>query len=436
MFGLLKKKLKESVEKISNVVKAKEDHPTIEDIAEKVDEVVHEKLEEISLESVERKKTLEELEAEILELEKKLAIPEDILEKPIEEKTEVVEKNEEEVKEKVMEDVKEIVDELEKEDQFVEDIKISEELEKEIKPEIVREIKIEPKKEGIFKKIKKKITEKELKESDVKDILWDLQISLVQSDVALEVAEKIIKDLENNLIGQSVSKNKIDDIVKSSLKDSVKDILNVKEIDLLSEVKTKKPYLITFIGFNGSGKTTSIARVGYLLKQAGFSVVFAAADTWRAASIEQLEEHGNNLGINVIKQKYGSDPAAVIFDAVKHAKSKGIDIVLADTAGRSHANVNLIEELKKIVRVNTPDMKILVMDALTGNDVVDQTSMFNEAVGVDALILTKTDVYEKGGAILSSVHNIKKPILYLGVGQDYKDLKKFDSDEIVKNLME
>ncbi|MBU3904534.1 MAG: signal recognition particle-docking protein FtsY [Nanoarchaeota archaeon] len=335
-----------------------------------------------------------------------------------------------------MEDVKEIVDELEKEDQFVEDIKISEELEKEIKPEIVREIKIEPKKEGIFKKIKKKITEKELKESDVKDILWDLQISLVQSDVALEVAEKIIKDLENNLIGQSVSKNKIDDIVKSSLKDSVKDILNVKEIDLLSEVKTKKPYLITFIGFNGSGKTTSIARVGYLLKQAGFSVVFAAADTWRAASIEQLEEHGNNLGINVIKQKYGSDPAAVIFDAVKHAKSKGIDIVLADTAGRSHANVNLIEELKKIVRVNTPDMKILVMDALTGNDVVDQTSMFNEAVGVDALILTKTDVYEKGGAILSSVHNIKKPILYLGVGQDYKDLKKFDSDEIVKNLME
>ncbi len=220
------------------------------------------------------------------------------------------------------------------------------------------------------------------------------------------------------------------------MKESVTDILNVEEIDLLTEVKTKKPYVITFVGFNGSGKTTSIARIGYLLKEKGFSVVFAAADTWRAASIEQLEEHGKNLGINVIKQKYGSDPAAVIFDAVKHAKSKDIDIVLADTAGRSHANVNLIEELKKIVRVNTPDMKILVMDALTGNDVVDQTSTFNNAVGVDALILTKTDVYEKGGAILSSVHNIKKPILYLGVGQEYKDLKKFDSNEIVRNLME
>ena len=418
MFGSLKKKLKESVEKISNVVKAKEEHPKIEDIAEKMDEVVHEKLEEVSLEQpVERKKTLEELEAEIKELEEKLAIPEDILEEP------------KEIPEgKVIEDVKEVVEELKQEDEEVE--------EKEIKPETKGEVKLEPKKEGIFKKIKKKITEKELKESDIKDILWDLQISLVQSDVALEVAEKIINDLEKNLIGKSVSKNKIDEIVKNSLKDSVKDILNVKEVDLLSEVKTKKPYLITFIGFNGSGKTTSIARVGHLLKEKGFSVVFAAADTWRAASIEQLEEHGKNLGINVIKQKYGSDPAAVIFDAVKHAKSKDIDIVLADTAGRSHANVNLIEELKKIVRVNTPDMKILVMDALTGNDVVDQTSTFNNAVGVDALILTKTDVYEKGGAILSSVHNIKKPILYLGVGQDYKDLKKFDSDEIIKNLME
>ncbi len=355
MFGLLKKKIKESVDKISNVVKGKEE-PEIEEIQEKIDEVVE-----------------EEKKEEIIE--------ETLEEKPKEEP--------------------------------------------------------EEKKEGLLKKIKKAIKEKALKESDINDILWDLQISLVQSDVALEVAEKIIDDLKKNLVGKSIEKkSKIDEIVMNSLRDSVSEILQVNSVDLLENVKSKKPYLIVFVGFNGSGKTTSIARIGYLLKEKGLKVIFAAADTWRAASIEQIEEHGKNLGISVIKQKYGADPAAVIFDAVKHAQAKDIDVILADTAGRSHANVNLIEELKKICRVNQPDMKILVMDALTGNDVVEQTSMFNDAVGVDALILTKTDVYEKGGAILSSIHNINKPILYLGVGQDYKDLKKFDSEEIVRNLLE
>ncbi len=234
----------------------------------------------------------------------------------------------------------------------------------------------------------------------------------------------------------SVEKNKVDDIVKESLKNSVSSILQVDSVDLLKQVKIKKPYVIIFVGFNGSGKTTTIARVGYMLKEKGFKTLFAAADTWRAASIEQIEEHGRNLGIPVIKQKYGSDPAAVIFDAVKHAKSNGFDVVLADTAGRSHANTNLIEELKKICRVNQPDMKILVIDALTGNDVVEQANMFNDAVGVDGLILTKTDVYEKGGAILSSIHSIKKPILYLGYGQEYKDLKPFKPEDILKNILE
>ncbi|MBU3897166.1 MAG: signal recognition particle-docking protein FtsY [Nanoarchaeota archaeon] len=429
MFGFLKKKLKESVDKISNIVKTKEDEPQIEDISEKIDDVIKDDIKE------EREKKLAELDAEIAELQKKL-------EEPIVEKVEI-----EEVEETpiitVSKQVEEFVDE---------DIKVEEQitLEPEMKQES-KSVKMEPsiekkqeeikkiqtkKKEGFLIKIKKAITEKELKEEDIRDILWDLQISLVQSDVAVEVAEKIINDLRSSLIGQSIDRKKIDDIVKESLKKSVKDILNVENIDLMEIVKKKKPYVIIFLGFNGSGKTTTIARVGHLFKEKGFSVVMAAADTWRAASIEQLEEHGKKLGINVIKQKYGSDPAAVIFDAVKHAKANDIDVVLADTAGRSHANLNLIEELKKICRVNMPDMKILVIDALTGNDVVEQTSTFNDTVGVDALILTKTDVYEKGGAILSSVHNIKKSILYLGVGQDYKDLKKFDPEEIIKNLIE
>jgi len=194
--------------------------------------------------------------------------------------------------------------------------------------------------------------------------------------------------------------------------------------------------LIIFLGFNGSGKTTAIARLGYLLKQNDFRCVFAAADCFRAASIEQLEEHGKKLGIEVIKHKYGGDPAAVVFDAVKHAQAKGLDVILADTAGRSHANVNLVEELRKIVRVNKPHLKILVLDALTGNDIYDQSKMFNDAVGVDALIITKADVYEKGGAALSASHTINKPLLYLGVGQGYKDLEKFDPNKIVEKLLE
>ena len=204
----------------------------------------------------------------------------------------------------------------------------------------------------------------------------------------------------------------------------------------MERIKTKKPFLIVFVGFNGSGKTTTIARIANLLKKKNISSVFAAADSWRAAAIEQIQEHGDNLGITVIKHKYGADPAAVVFDAVKHAKSKGIDVVLADTAGRTHTNVNLMEELKKIVRVNKPDMKILVLDSLTGNDIYDQSKLFDEAIGIDGMILTKTDIYEKGGAALAASHTINKPILYMGVGQGYDDLEKFDKKKIIKTLLD
>jgi len=173
-----------------------------------------------------------------------------------------------------------------------------------------------------------------------------------------------------------------------------------------------------------------------LLKSRGISCVFAAADSWRAAAIEQLEVHGKNLDIPVIKHKYGADPAAVIFDAVKHAESKKVDVVLADTAGRSHSNANLMDELKKIIKVNKPDLKILVLDALTGNDIYDQCRLFNDAVGVDGMILTKADVYEKGGAALAASHTINKPIIYMGVGQNYEDLEKFDPEKIAERLVE
>ena len=194
-----------------------------------------------------------------------------------------------------------------------------------------------------------------------------------------------------------------------------------------------EPLLVMFLGFNGTGKTTTLAKLAYKFKDE--KPVLAAGDTFRAASIEQLEEHGRRIGAAVIRHNYGSDSAAVIFDARKHAAANGCRLVLADTAGRAHSNVNLMDELKKVVRVNKPDLKILVLDSMTGNDIYEQARMFNEAVGVDGIILTKADVYDKGGAALSAAYTIKKPILYLGVGQEYGDLREFNPSEVVKNLL-
>jgi fused signal recognition particle receptor len=424
VFGFLKKKLKEGIEKISKTISEKEE--------KKIEEVVEEIKKEEHIEEP-KKELVREVEKEI---EKPEALKEEIpKEEKIEEKAEKAPeiKIEKEAEEKI-EEAKEIVE-------------VAKEIAKEKprkklfgllkrKPKEVEKLKEEPKVEkGIIDKIKRKITEKKIEEDDVKDLLKDLETGLISSDVAVEVTDKIVNDLRNNLVGKFIKRGEIEDVVKSSFRDSILDILKIESFDLIEIVKTKKPYLIVFLGFNGSGKTTSIARVGYLLKKSGVSCVFAAADCFRAASIEQLEEHGKKLGIEVIKHKYGADPAAVIFDAVKHAKSKDIDVVLADTAGRTHANINLMDELKKIVKVNKPDLKILVVDALTGNDVYDQCKSFNDAVGVDALIITKADVYEKGGATLSASFTIKKPILYLGVGQEYDDLEKFESNKIVEKLL-
>jgi len=456
MFGFLKKKLKEGIEKISKVVSEKEE--------EKIEEAVEEVKKEEHIEEP-KKELVKEVEKEIEE-----ATKEEIVEKPVEAKPEDIkeEKAEEKIEEakgtietaKVIAEVKPSEKEVESFEKEIEEElteveekkakEVYEELEKgqtkEEKPK--RKLlgflkrkkepeKIEKKEEkGIIEKIKKKITEKKIEEEDVKDILKDFETSLISSDVAVEVSDKIVDDLRNNLVGKFIKRGEIESIIKNSFKDSILDILNIQTFDLFEKVKTNKPFLIVFLGFNGSGKTTTLARIGNMLKKNGLTCVFAAADCFRAASIEQLEEHGKKLGIEVIKHKYGADPAAVIFDAVKHAKSKGIDVVLADTAGRTHSNINLMDELKKIIKVNKPDLKILVLDALTGNDIYDQCKMFNDAVGVDALIITKADVYEKGGATLSASFTIKKPILYMGVGQNYDDLEKFDSNEIVEKLLE
>ena len=351
----------------------------------------------------------------------------------------LTQKKEEE--ERFEEKVEKIVEKIEKEpEKVVEEIK---EIAKEEKPAIkeyieqeLKQVEENPKEEKIslFKKIIKKITEKRLSEEDVNPILNELVNGLIEGDVAYEVAEKIKNDLKVSLLGMEVKHTEVKPVIVSRLRNSLLEILNVPNIDVIENMKAKKPYVVLFIGFNGSGKTTTLAKVGKWLLNENYSCVFAAADTFRAASLEQLEEHAKRIGVDVIKHDYGSDPAAVAYDAIAHAKSKGIHFVLIDSAGRVHTNENLMEEMKKIVRVNKPDLKVLVIDSMTGNDAVLQARMFNE-IGVDAVIFTKVDVNEKGGAILSVTHELKKTILFLCNGQDYENLIKFNAKEFVDNLI-
>ncbi|MBR9703298.1 signal recognition particle-docking protein FtsY, partial [Candidatus Woesearchaeota archaeon] len=189
-----------------------------------------------------------------------------------------------------------------------------------------------------------------------------------------------------------------------------------------------------FIGVNGSGKTTTLAKIANLLQEEDMRVIMAASDTFRAAAIDQLQEHADNLGVKLITQGYGADPAAVAFDAIKHAKAKFADVVMIDTAGRLHSNTNLMAELEKVIRVAKPDLKIFIGESITGNDCIEQAKEFDRLVGIDAIILSKADVDEKGGAAISVSYVTGKPILYLGTGQSYGDLTPFDKEKIIRSL--
>jgi len=227
-----------------------------------------------------------------------------------------------------------------------------------------------------------------------------------------------------------------DDLIQEGLSGLMHaiELFDIEKIDLMHELKKKKPYIIAVIGVNGSGKTTSIAKLTSMFQKKNLKVVLAASDTFRAAAIQQLEEHATRLNTKLIKHDYNSDPAAVAFDAIKYAEAKQMDVVIIDTAGRLHSNTNLMEELKKVVRVCKPDIKIFVGESITGNDCVEQAKEFDKAVGIDAIILAKADVDEKGGAAISVSYVTQKPIIYLGTGQTYDDLKEFDSRLIIESL--
>ena len=297
----------------------------------------------------------------------------------------------------------------------------------------------------MFGKLKEKLSsfvnrvaQTEIKEKDVEEALWDLELELLEADVALEVVEELKEKIKQQLVGQKVKvgtdKRKI---VENAVRNAVLEVLAPeKKINLIEMIKSKKekPFVIVFVGFNGSGKTTTIAKLAHWLKKHGLSVVIAASDTFRAGAIEQVEEHAKRVGVRVIKHRYGADPAAVAYDAIQHAKARGIDVVLVDTAGRNELNRNLMDEMKKIVRVTKPDLVIFVGDALSGNAIIGQARQFNEAVRIDGVILTKLDADARGGAALSISHAIRTPILFVGIGQGYDDLKEFDERWMIEKI--
>lgn len=290
-----------------------------------------------------------------------------------------------------------------------------------------------------FSSAAKSFSEKELKEKDIEDILFELEISLLESDVASEVIDSIKNDLKEKLIGSKVDKNEIENFVKNSLIQSISTLFEeAGTINLVQNILAKKdstePYIILFVGINGTGKTTSLAKLAYLLQKSKISVVVAAADTFRAGAIEQLKEHINRLNLKLVAQNYGSDPAAVCRDAVLYAKSHKIDCVLIDTAGRMQTSKNLMDQIAKINNVVKPDFKIFVGDSLAGNDTVNQAREFYEHTKFDASILTKSDADARGGAALSIVKITSTPILYVGVGQEYEDLIEFNKDTFLETV--
>ncbi len=408
MFGKLKNKLKEWTKKVAEVK---------EEITEVVEETNEEKgfLKKVFSKKKERK--IEEKPKE------------EIIEKP---------KKKKEISKKKKTKKKEIDKTIEK--KLKQELKTGEYIEPRKKFDIAQQsyqpdldkLKKPKEKKSFLQKLTSKT--KIISENEFMEYSEDLEMILLENNVALEVAEKIIGKLKLKIVGKELNKKEIIELTTKSLKEIIEKIL-IEPFNILEEIKKKEsPYVMIFCGINGVGKTTQIAKFASMLKNKGLTSVLAAGDTFRAAAVEQLKKHGENLDVKVIAHDYGSDPAAVGFDAIKYAEKNKIDVVLIDTAGRIHTATNLLQEMAKIKRVCNPDRTIFVGESITGNDAVDQVKAFNKNIGIDGIFLSKADIDEKGGTALSVGYVTKKPIIYLGTGQNYEDIEKFDKKLFIEKL--
>jgi fused signal recognition particle receptor len=344
------------------------------------------------------------------------------------------EKQEEvEVKEKAKPE-KQVLEKLKKEVKEKPKLAIKEKPTLPKEPELKEEV---AEKKGFFERIKSKITKVKITEKDFEVYSEELEMLLLENNVALEVAEKIVKELKERIVGKELLKKEIESEIKDAFKEIINEIL-IEPFDLIEKIKEKsekgEPYVVLFCGVNGTGKTTSIAKIATSLKEKGLSCVLAAADTFRAASIEQIKKHGDKIDVKVISHEYGSDPAAVAYDAIDYAKKHKINAVLIDTAGRMHTSKNLMSQIEKVAKVSNADTKIFVGESITGNDAIEQVRSFDWAVNIDGIILTKADIDEKGGTALSVGYVTKKPILYLGTGQEYNKIEPFNKQKFIEKL--
>ncbi|NAL77453.1 signal recognition particle-docking protein FtsY [Nitrososphaera sp. AFS] len=293
----------------------------------------------------------------------------------------------------------------------------------------------------VFSNATKSLGQKDLSERDVDNVLYDLQLGLLESDVAQNVIDDLSVKLKKELVGLRLEKDQDkEDLIRAKFQRYFEQMLaNAGTVDLIGEIKRKSqskggPFIIVFLGINGTGKTTTVAKIANLLRKNDISLVVAAADTHRAGAIEQLTQHAERLGVKVIAQSYGADPSAVGRDAVDYGRKHYVEAVLIDTAGRMQTAKGLMDEIGKIVKVVKPDLKLFVGDSLAGNDTINQATDFFEYTKFDGAILTKSDADAKGGAAVSIVYSTSKPIVYLGVGQGYEDIVPFDSNNFIKSL--
>jgi len=280
-----------------------------------------------------------------------------------------------------------------------------------------------------------------LSDSDIGNFLENLKVLMLESDVSYNTTEAFLNNLEKELRSSKFESKQIKEELAKYVRNAILNVLNSTKpgIDIFEFVQAHKndssPIKILFLGPNGTGKTTTIAKIAYGLKLRGIGSVFSASDTFRAAAIEQTEHHAKKVGATIIKSRYGADPASVAFDAIAYAKAHRINVVLIDTAGRQETNKNLVNEMTKIARIAQPDITVFVGESTAGNAIAEQIKEFSKFIKIDGIILTKLDCDAKGGNALSIANITGIPVLFFGTGESYESLIPYDPNFIINAIL-